>query len=239
MTDDQARTAEERRRFLRRLDHELKNPLTAIQVALANLAETDDFADRRKIHASIQTQIQRLTDLVGNLRKLAELETGPIEYLPVDIPNLLHEVMVAAQEHPDGDDRQIDLALPVMAEHPPVVMGDRDLLLLALYNVVDNAIKFTAPGDTIMISARPDGAAMVIEVSDTGSGIPKADLPHVWEELYRSKEIHAVPGSGIGLAMVKTIVERHRGKVDLQSERGSGTVVEMRLPIADATQFGF
>jgi signal transduction histidine kinase len=61
----------------------------------------------------------------------------------------------------------------------------------------------------------------------------------VWEELYRSKEIHAVPGSGIGLAMVKTIVERHRGKVDLQSERGSGTVVEMRLPIADATQFGF
>ncbi|MBN1287659.1 MAG: HAMP domain-containing histidine kinase [Anaerolineae bacterium] len=225
-----ARVAEERRRFLRRLDHELKNPLTAIQVALANLAETDDAESRRRIQAGIQAQIRRLTGLVDSLRKLADLETGPLEHYPIDIADLLSEATVIAQEQPVAADHHLFLNLDRSAPTLPQVIGDRDILLLAVYNLLDNALKFTQPGDTVELRAFADGETVVIEVEDTGPGIPEADQPHVWEELYRSQGAHAVPGSGIGLAMVKAIVERHGGCVGLQSEVGRGTVVTLRLP---------
>jgi two-component system OmpR family sensor kinase len=221
--------AKDHRRFLRRLDHELKNPLTAIQVGLANLAETTDEASRRQIQASIQTQVQRLGTLVDNLRKLADLETGDLEYTSIDVAGLLTEVFEAAQELPGASERRFKLSL---SKTPPLaIMGDYDLLLRAVYNLLDNAVKFTQPGDKIELSACRDGDRVVIKVIDTGAGIAEEDLPHVWDELYRSQDARAVPGSGIGLAMVKTIVERHDGRVDLRSTVHKETVVLLHLPI--------
>ena len=75
-----------------------------------------------------------------------------------------------------------------------------------------------------------DGARVAIEVADTGPGIPEAEQPHVWEELYRGQATRAVPGSGLGLALVRTIVQRHDGRIDLRSRVGQGTVVTLRLP---------
>lgn len=219
--------AEDRRRFLRRLDHELKNPLTAIQVGLANLAETTDEESRERIQASIQTQVQRLSTLVDNLRKLADLETGDLEYTSIDIAGLLTEVYEAAKELPGAAQRRLKLSVPVGL---PAIMGDYDLLLRAVYNLLDNAIKFTQPGDKITLCVFEDDDTVVIEVIDIGVGVAEEDLPHVWDELYRSQDARAVPGNGIGLAMVKAIVERHSGRVNLFSEARKETIVSLRLP---------
>ena len=225
-----AESAEERRRFLQRLDHELKNPLTAMRAGLANLANGSDEASRTEALASVELQVLRLSRLTADLRKLAELEARPLERAPVDIAELLQEVVSQAQEQPGVDDRHLNLALPQAPWPVPEVLGDWDLLFLAIYNLLDNALKFTRPGDTVEVRAFDDRAFVVVEVADTGPGIPKEELPRVWEELYRGQGARGVPGSGLGLALTRTILERHGGQVTLRSRLGQGTVVSVRLP---------
>jgi two-component system OmpR family sensor kinase len=226
----QAQAAEERRRFLRRLDHELKNPLTAIHAGLANLAESPSEQARRETLSSVETQTLRISRLVSDLRKLAELETRPLERTPVDLTALLEEVVNVIQESPGAADRHITLVVPQAPWPLPQVAGDRDLLFLAVYNLLDNALKFTRPGDTLEVRAFEDGATVVVEVADTGPGIPEEDIPHVWEELYRGEGARGVPGSGLGLALVRAIVERHGGRAAVRSRTGQGTVFTLRLP---------
>jgi two-component system OmpR family sensor kinase len=113
----------------------------------------------------------------------------------------------------------------------PTISGDQDLLFLAVHNLVDNALKFTRPGDTVEMRAFEDGARLVIEVADTGPGIPAAEVAHIWEELYRGQGARGIAGSGLGLALARAIVERHKGQVGLRSREGQGTVFMMRLPL--------
>jgi two-component system OmpR family sensor kinase len=128
------------------------------------------------------------------------------------------------------DTRHLTLTLPQAPWPVPEVPGDWDLLFLAIYNLLDNALKFTRPGDTVEVRAFDDRAFVVVQVADTGPGIPKEELPRVWEELYRGQGARGVPGSGLGLALTRTILERHGGQVTLRSCLGQGTVVSVRLP---------
>ena len=225
-----SRAAEERRQFLQRLDHELKNPLTAIRAGLANLANGLAPTTQGEALASVGAQVLRISQLTADLRKLAELETRSLERAPVDIAGLLQEAVALAQEQPQADSRRLTLVLPQAPWPVPDVLADWDLLFLAIYNLLDNALKFTRPGDTVEVRASEDGTHVVIEVADTGPGIPEEEAPRVWEELYRGQGARGVPGSGLGLALVNTIVERHGGQVTLRSRVGQGTVVTMRLP---------
>jgi len=223
--------AEERRRFLRRLDHELKNPLTAMRAGLANLTEAPSPEARHEALDSIEAQTLRLSRLSSDLRKLAELETRPLECEPVNMGELLEEVLATAQERPEAGDRRLALTLPQAPWPLPEVDGDGDLLFLALHNLMDNACKFTRAGDTVEVRAFEDGASVVVEVADTGPGIAEEDVTHVWEELYRGEGARGVPGSGLGLALVRAIAERHGGQVNLRSRAGQGTVFTLRLPV--------
>jgi two-component system OmpR family sensor kinase len=223
--------AEERRRFLQRLDHELKNPLTAIRVGLANLSGDPPLAARQETLSSVEAEVLRLSRLTSDLRKLAELETRPLEQGPVDAAQLLEEVVLVVQEQPGGKERQLILVLPQAPWPVPTILGDRDLLFLALYNLLDNALKFTESRDTVEVRTFEDGNVVVIEVADTGPGIPADELPRVWEELYRGKEAQGVPGSGLGLALVRAVVERHGGQVTVRSRVGQGTAVRVKLPL--------
>jgi two-component system OmpR family sensor kinase len=226
----QAQAAEERLRFLRRLDHELKNPLAAIRIGLVNLAENANQS-QEKILGSVGTQTLRLSQLTTDLRKLAELETRPLERASVNLADLVQEVVEQAREEHEMDGRRVTLTLPQAPWPLPAVSGDWDLLSLAVHNLLDNALKFTRPGDTIEVRAFEDGATVVLEVADTGPGIPEAEIPHVWEELYRGEGARGIPGSGMGLATVRVIVERHGGRVLLRSRVGQGTVITVRLPV--------
>ena len=222
--------AQERRRFLRRLDHELKNPLTAMRAGLANLAELPSGEARREALASVETQVVRLSRLSADLRKLAELEVRLVEHSPVDVPAIMHEAFSMAQEQPGAAERHLSLSIPQAPWPLPNVRGDTDLLLLAVHNLLQNSLKFSRPGDTLELRAFEDGGDIVIEVADTGPGIPVEEQPHVWEELYRGEAGRGIPGSGLGLALVRAIAERHNGRVNLRSRLGQGTVFSLRLP---------
>jgi two-component system, OmpR family, sensor kinase len=226
----QIQSADERRRFLRRLDHELKNPLTAIRAGLANLAEAPSSEARQEAFHSVEAQALRLSRLAADLRKLAELETRMVERSPVDIGHLLQEAFDISSDHPEARQRHFTISIPQAPWPLPVISGDQDLLFLAIHNLLDNALKFTRPGDTIELRAFEDGATVAIEVADTGPGISEEDLPHVWEELYRGMGARGIPGSGLGLALVRAVAERHNGQVNLRSRAGKGTVFTLKLP---------
>lgn len=232
LQEQQRQALAERRRLLQRLDHELKNPLTAMRAALANLLATTRDREQVSTLQSLETQTVRLSRLTADLRKLSELEARPLETAPVDLAELLQEAVDLAQEKAETNIRQVILTVPRAPWPLAKVAGDRDLLFLAFYNLLDNALKFTRPGDTVEVRAREDGAAVVVEVADTGPGIVPEELPHIWEELYRGANARSIPGSGLGLALVRAIVQRHRGRVQLNSRVGQGTLVAVRLPVA-------
>jgi two-component system OmpR family sensor kinase len=113
------------------------------------------------------------------------------------------------------------------------------LLLLAIHNLLDHAIKFTSPGNTIEIRAFDDSNAIVIEVADTGPGIPENEINRVWEELYRGERACGVPRSGLGLPLVRAIIEKHGGAIGLRSRPDQGTIFSVRLPVIENTTLMF
>lgn len=214
----------ERRRFIQRLDHELKNPLTAIQVQLDNLqanagAHTPAIVD-------VRAQTDRLVNLTRGLRRLADLETRPLEFEKVEMGELLDEVAELLQV---GERLQLDVQT-VPWPLPPLT-ADRELLLIALRNLVDNALKYSIAA--VQVRARDLSGALMVEVVDTGRGIPPEELPLVREELYRGSNTRDVIGSGLGLAIVQRIVERHGGTLELRSRAGQGTIATVLLPYGD------
>lgn len=224
--------AEQRRRsFIRRLDHELKNPLTGLRAALANLSESAAHADREKAAANARRDVERLTRLLADLRKLSDLDERPPERFPVYVPNILEEIVAAASNSPAHQGRNVSL---LIANVPPLplVTGDRDLLELAFYNLIDNALKFSGPGKEVEVRAREEGRAVVVEVADGGSGIAAEDLPHLFEELYRGANARGIEGSGLGLALAARIVDLHGGNLKVVSSQGErqGTVFSIQLP---------
>ncbi|TYP87603.1 sensor histidine kinase [Blastococcus xanthinilyticus] len=225
-----AAAAADRRLLLSRLDHELKNPLTAMRAAVANAGSAAPGPDQHAALGSIQEQLLRLSRLTADLRKIAEVQTGRIDSRPVDVSALLTEAVEVVGEQPDAADREIRLDLPRAPWPLPPVHGDWDLLSLAVVNLVDNAVKYTPPGGTVEVRARETAGSVLVEVADTGAGIDAADLPHIWEELYRSPRARRIPGSGLGLPLVRAVVERHGGTTAAESRLGAGTVVRFRLP---------
>jgi len=226
--------AAERRLLLSRLDHELKNPLTAMRAAVANASTSEPGPDLQRALGSIEEQLLRLSRLTADLRKIAEVQTGTIDLRPVDVSALLIEAVEVVGEQPNTAGRDIRLDLPRAPWPLPPVRGDWDLLSLAVVNLVDNAVKYTPAGGTVEVRAREAAAGVLIEVADTGAGIDAADLPHIWEELYRSPHARRIPGSGLGLPLVRAVVERHGGTVTADSRLGAGTAVRLRLPVTSA-----
>ncbi len=228
-------SATERRRFLQRLDHELKNPLTAMRAGLANLSSSALDSGQTTTLQSIEAQAIRLSRLTADLRKIADLETRPLECRPVDLAALLDEAVELVREQPGATERRVTLSTPQAPWPLPTVDADWDLMFLAIYNLLDNAVKFTRAGDAVEIRAREEGDRVVVEIADTGPGIAAAEQPHVWAELYRAEQMRGIAGSGLGLALVRAIVKRHGGEVALASREGQGTSITVHLPIAPVT----
>jgi two-component system OmpR family sensor kinase len=222
-----------RQRFLRRLDHEIKNPLTGLRAALVNLQETGDSAERHRASEHAHRAVERLTRLLTDLRKLSDLEERSIERLSVDVPELLEDVVEAARALPAYEGRNINLFISKVPSPFPGVTGDRDLLVLAVYNLVENALKFTSASDSLEVRALEDGKTIVIEVADSGTGISSEDQSKIFEELYRGSNARSTEGSGLGLALVNRIIALHGGVVSVRSNQSEprGTVFTVRLPV--------
>jgi signal transduction histidine kinase len=234
MTQVRREVDENRRQFIRRLDHEIKNPLTGLQAALVNMSEASVDADRQRAGQNAHNALNRLKRLLADLRKLAELEERPLERLPVDIPVLLEDVVQAIQSLPAAQERKVNLLISRVPWPLPTVTGDRDLLSLVFYNLLENAIKFTSLDNSVEVRVLEDGRDIVIEVADNGAGISPGELPKVFEELYRGTNARGIEGSGLGLALTRRIVFLHEGRLDVRSrqEDPRGTVFTVRLPEA-------
>ena len=233
LMDETVKESEEgRRRFLRRLDHEVKNPLTGLRAAMVNLQEAQSKDERILAAENAGRAVVRLTRLLNDLRKLSDLEERSIEYTSVDLPELLNDVVEAARSIPAYEGRDINLMVSKVPSPFPLVTGDRDLLLLAVYNLVDNALKFTSATEPVEVRALEDGKAIVVEVADSGTGIASDDLPKIFEELYRGANARGTDGSGLGLALVNRIIVLHGGQLEVRSrqENPRGTVFTLRLP---------
>jgi len=217
-----------RRRFVQRLDHELKNPLTALLTALAGRGNGPDPQELAVAH----TQADRIRRLLTDLRRVADIETVPLDRQPIDIAALIREAVDTALA--DGDPtRHIRVDVPHAPWPLPTVGGDPDLLLIAVYNVLSNALKYTANGDIIEVRARESGnptPGVTIEIADTGPGIAADEHDLIWEELARGRAATDKPGSGVGLALVRVILQRHGGTATVQSRLGHGTSIHLQLP---------
>lgn len=231
------------RRFVARLDHELKNPVTAVRAAVAGLAYEDASTrgstgsvavDRTALVATADAQSARLATLVADLRKLAELETGPIEDEEVDMADVVREAVadIEAQATSRGVGAVVRVVLPEVPWPLPHVRGDLDLLYLAVHNLLSNAVKFSPAGALIEVRGADEDGTVVVEVADSGMGIPPDEVDSVFDELARGSQARGLPGSGLGLALVRVVAERHGGSATLRSRPGQGTSVRLRIPAA-------
>jgi len=223
-TDQQAH-----RRFISRLDHEMKNPLAIIRLSLLNMQQGDEMTGPQTQSVSrVEQQFQRLQKLLQDLRYLTELDEYPLNAVPVTLREVLDEAVALTCP----DDRHIEMKIQQVPWPLSPVSGDADLLLVAFRNLFDNALKFTTTDDQIEVRASEDGQMALIEVADTGVGIAPDEIDSVFEELYRGKNVGTIAGSGLGLPMVQRIVALHGGRLDLSSRLGQGTLIKVRLPLA-------
>jgi two-component system phosphate regulon sensor histidine kinase PhoR len=232
-TTTSARYEELRREFVANVSHELRTPLTLIRGYVETLQD-DRLADparAREFLSVIHRNTLLLSNVVENLLDLSRLESP--EGLPrrsrVDPGSLVRSV--AELRRPAADQRR--QSLEVEASQPlPAVLGDPDYLERAIANLLDNAIKYTPEGGRILVTAARRGSDILIEVKDTGIGIPEADLPRIFERFYRvdKSRSRAMGGTGLGLAIVKHVVQAHGGAVEVASEVGKGSTFRIVLP---------
>jgi len=226
MRQVRSETLAEHRRFLSRLDHELKNPLTALRAGHKTLLLTALTEQQVQIVATMETETARLSRLVTELRKLAELETQPLNLQSIGVESFISTIVASEQERFAAGQLRL---LSTVEGAQAVWRLDDDLLAVAIHNLLDNAFKYSPPLSTVQLAVSA-GQELIIQVIDQGIGIPPDALPHIWEELYRAPQLAKIAGNGIGLALVRAIVEHHNGIIDIQSAVGQGTTVTLRLP---------
>jgi signal transduction histidine kinase len=175
----------------------------------------------------LRDEIERLTRTVRGLLALARLDRSgqALEMAPVALARLAEAEVEAVR--PAAEAR--GLALRLTAEAPGTVLGHEPLLRDVVRNLLDNAIKYTEAGE-VAVRVEEAGDAVRLVVSDTGPGIPAADLPNVTARFHRARAAQRVPGSGLGLALVAPVVRQHGGTLDVASEPGHGTTVTVALP---------
>ena len=218
------------------VSHEMRTPLTAIQGMTELLAAYDvEPARRREMNLAINDEVKRLTRMITQYLDITRLESGATEIRlsPVRVEALLERILILMD--PVAAQHSIRLVREFSAGLPPV-LADPDLISRAAENLISNAMKYSPDGTTVTVAARADEGFVTIEVTDEGYGIPEADLARVFEKFYRVPRVQdaGVPGTGLGLPMVREIAELHHGSVSVKSEVNHGSTFTMRIPRSEA-----
>lgn len=233
-----------RRQLLADVSHELTTPVTAMRGYLETLTMPEielDEATRTRYLQIIGDETARLERIIGDLLDLARLEGGGGTFVVEDVPvsQVFDRVVARHERAASGNAVRLTAAIEAGAE---TVRGDRDRLEQAVQNLAGNAMRYAPPGSAIRLTARRPGKHVIISVEDEGPGIAPAHLPHVFDRFYKAEASRApgrpgMPGaqepsngSGLGLSIVKAIVERHGGRITVESRPGC-TRFELTLPI--------
>ncbi|HEY8517637.1 MAG TPA: GAF domain-containing sensor histidine kinase [Candidatus Binatia bacterium] len=219
--------------FVAHVAHDLRAPLGVIQGnawLLAGLPQLGD--DDRVVAEEILQAIQRMRSLIDNVLDLGRIEMGiESEFEPVDLEPVLRSVVSAAE--PVGRDKGISLQIEC-APDLPRINGSAIRLEQAVTNLVNNAVKFTPPGGEVRVRARRADSKLVVEVRDTGPGIPPSQQSRLFQKFSRLGNDRTQEGNGLGLAIVKTLVEAHGGRVFVESQVGKGSVFGFTLPVPES-----
>jgi len=221
-----------RQDFVANVSHELKTPLTSILGYAETLLEggLEDAGRRRGFIETIRDQAARLQAITEDLLVLAELERpdAALALGPVDLAQVARSVATALAPRARKAGLRLDCTTP---EREVIVMGERVRLEQMLFNLVDNALKYTEEG-RVTVRVATDGAAAVLEVEDTGPGVPEEARNRIFERFYRvdAARSREIPGTGLGLSIVRHITELHHGKVELRNHPGGGALFVVRLP---------
>jgi signal transduction histidine kinase len=218
------------------VSHDLRNPLNVIMMSLDALLQPSERDERRKSRKQlqgIQRAARRMNHLIDDLLDTINIESGrlSVDKKGVELGSLVSEVVETISVLASNKSLNFEKYLPAEL---PIVLADADRIQQVLGNLLGNAIKFTPQNGTITLRAEHAGSTVIFSVTDTGPGILEADLPHLFERLWKSKSTTSM-GMGLGLFIVKGVVESHGGKVWVESKVGHGSTFFFSLPVA-ATQ---
>lgn len=228
MADQVAAAEETRRRQAADVAHELRTPLAALQAALEELR--DGFTEPNPARlAGLHDQVLRLGRVVDDLAQLASAEAASTSLRLTDLD--LAGVVASTVNSQEPQLRAAGLAVRREISGPVPVRADHDRIHQVVVNMLTNAARFCRSGDRVTVRVFSDGERGVVQVADTGPGIAATDLPHVFERRWRGSSSGAVTGSGIGLAVVRELVEAHRGTVSVDSGPDRGTTFTITIPL--------
>ena len=230
----QQRIADESRNaFVAQATHELRTPLTNIRLYVEEAVDSgdDDPAIRAKCLNVINLESRRLERIVADMLSVSEIEAGSLSLKAGDVrlDQMLDDLKADYDAQATDKNISLDFELPPKL---PVIQADRDKLLLALHNLVGNALKYTPDSGRVTVKVEADNDQLVIGVSDTGIGIDEDDAEHVFDKFYRAKDkrIENVTGTGLGLALAREVIRLHGGDIELESELNKGSTFTLKLP---------
>ena len=233
LTDRLQTTENARRRFVSDASHELKTPLAAIRLLSDSILQTEhmDPATTREFVADIGAEAERLSRITEDLLRLTRLDSGVLEKpVEVEVLPVLEQVMrmmsLVAQE------KQVELTYT--AEPGCTVLATPDELHQVIYNLTDNAVKYTGAGGAVQVALSRREENVILTVADNGTGIPEEDLPRIFERFYRVDKARsrAAGGTGLGLSIVSDTVKRRGGTVEAANRPEGGSVFTVRWPAA-------
>jgi two-component system sensor histidine kinase SenX3 len=219
-----------RRDFVANISHELKTPVGALGLLAETLAGEEDAEVVSRLAGRIQSEAQRVARIMDDLLDLSRIES---EETPTREPVPVHIVVATAAERVRSAAEQRGIRIRIgEPPHDISVLGDRRQLVSALYNLMENAVKYSDPGSTVEVGGRTDGTWVELRVRDHGIGIPSQDLERIFERFYRVDRARGrdTGGTGLGLAIVRHVAGNHGGDVLVESREGLGSTFTLRLP---------
>ena len=233
---EQRKLDESRREFVANVSHELRTPLTNVRGYTETLLESPDIDDetRTRFLTVINGEADRMTRIVKDLLTLTRLDYDRMEIKmePVDLCRIGRTAAQAMEMEAHSRELSLRVELP---DSLPQVKGDGQRLQQVVINILSNAIKYNKPGGSVTLLGGTEDGRAFLRVADTGIGVPREDLPRVFERFYRVDKARSREsgGTGLGLAIARQIVENHGGRLTFESEYGQGSTVTMYLPTAE------
>jgi signal transduction histidine kinase len=233
------RLARQQLEFVAAVSHELRTPVSVIGAAAGNLADgvVDEPARVKKYGATIQGEARRLAETVERVLQLAGIASGRAAATPMLVSGhaLINDALTAVRHEAESAGVTVERHIP---DALPSVRGDAMALRSALQNLIGNAVKYSGDARWLRISATATPRLLRIAIEDRGLGINSDDRKHIFEPFYRGQEAvsRQIQGSGLGLHLVRRIVDAHGGAVSVHSEPGKGSVFVMELPVANEPQ---
>src|SRR5581483_10471701 len=219
-----------RQEFLTNVSHELRTPLSSIKLMLETVEQAQDEEASRIFLPQVLVQVDRLTTLVQRLLEQARAQSGKmvLDIQEIDLEEVARPIVQSFE--PQAASKGVELELRCL--RPAIIEADEHRLSQIFVNLIDNALRYTPEGGSVTVTIDVQGAYAVLQVRDTGIGIPYKDIPYVFERFYvvdRSRA-RGFSGAGLGLSIVKEIVEAHHGEVAVDSRLARGTTFTIKIP---------